>query len=364
LPTYRKVIPVIVIIFLLVGATYMYVLRKNRRELSDVRSIQHEQSIEAPESPNISVDIPKISMPEVNISGILENIDKAIIFHRSMINETLLSISSYGSIYVCNNTTVIENMDITVHGNITVVNGTLIIRNSTVRFSLDSDGQYGIEVLERGSLIIEDSTITSYRTYNNYFFRAYRNSSLSIRNSIVEYAGFRRGRNGMDSGLWIETKNLSVRNAIFRYCWAGMFILGHDHNITNITVEDCWYGIVASSVDRLYIDDVRIVDCMYGILIEDSSRINITYGNIEYCLYGINIIRSSKVWVTFTSTSICAYGIHVEDSTNIWGNNIDVYGGLYGFIFHSANNIILKESTSRYCNIYGVLIYGATIILF
>lgn len=101
--------------------------------------------------------------------------------------------------------TTVTDETITFHGNI-IVESSLTLINTTLLIDCDHDGQFGIDVLSGGSLIITNeygfsSEINSSNQYA-YTFRARSGSELELIDCEIHKCGFYSEQIGSSSGVY------------------------------------------------------------------------------------------------------------------------------------------------------------------
>ncbi len=74
--------------------------------------------------------------------------------------------------------------DILIHDN-----GTLTLINSTLEINSTFPGELGVKVVDGGSLILMNSTITAFNASNPYYVKVTNGSTLCINNSKISHAG-------------------------------------------------------------------------------------------------------------------------------------------------------------------------------
>lgn len=70
----------------------------------------------------------------------------------------------------------------------------LSMKNYTLLFNCSANGQYKIDVLDGGTLLIENCTITSCEGASPYLFRIQAGGRLAMKNSSLSHCGFRSNR--------------------------------------------------------------------------------------------------------------------------------------------------------------------------
>ncbi|WP_247730448.1 NosD domain-containing protein [Halovivax limisalsi] len=151
-------------------------------------------------------------------------------------------------------------------------NGSVTMRNATLRFDVASEGEFGVEVRDGGTLdAFDGSTITSHDEGWNpteYSFTALPGATVSIRDSTVR-----------DVGADSETPT-SER---------GLYVAANDVVVENATIENVRFDVILEAVDGVAITNSTIreplsVNASTGVRIEgnafeDGSGVDLSHSN-------------------------------------------------------------------------------------
>jgi len=355
---------------------------------TDVPRLMTEKNVRGPElfiKPNITP--PLLPMPKFSVQNNM-NILPIRHIHKPP-SPPMFSIRGKAE-YIQNSIVVegsvtIENEVIYLSGDIIVrENSSLRIINSTIYMCLVYDGQYGVEILPGGSLILDNSIITASRVEANYYIRIYEGSFFGMYDSAIMYSGFGWGIRGENSGLWINSSVFEICDSMFYDCWAGVYALNSNGTVFNTTMEDCGYGFAAvgtsniilswlsvysasygiylRSADGVHIRHCSVGDSIFGIYVRDSNNTHICDGLYRNNTHNIVIWNSHNIHLCRPSILGDFYGIIVLESQNVKISCADIrFHGMAGLLVHSSENVMMKNSTVT-DNTHGIVALGSRLV--
>lgn len=270
------------------------------------------------------------------------------------------------------NETIIIDNDLKVdHGTSISMNNVTMVMNST------RNGSLKIEVMDGGSLFLNNSSIISKgQAYNIYI---YNNGTFGMKNSVLQGCGY-QGPDIRSYGLWINSNNNRIESSTLEDCYYGLIF---DHSSSNFVINNTIrrniVGIYINGSMRDTIGENRIYDNVEGGLIE-SSRINIISDNviINNTDHGLAIGPSSDVnFLTNNTVSDNGQGITLNSSIsnsmvrndlyrnagpairlessqiNFIGNNTLTSNG-YGLYLNASNENVLSDNNASYNHADGI----------
>ncbi|MCD6483649.1 MAG: right-handed parallel beta-helix repeat-containing protein [Candidatus Odinarchaeota archaeon] len=259
--------------------------------------------------------------------------------------------------WIINNATVVEDSTLIINGSI-VINeaGALVLRNSKIYMNLSSDGEYWIEVY--GNLTVLGSLITAYKTKNNYYIRVFREAKLRIEGSEISYAGY--GEGGI-SGLWINTKNATIRNTTLQFNFKGIYLHGATNTIiANNTIQNNQYGVYLYYSTGNVLTNNTMQNNTRGVYFWYSTGNVLTNNIIQNNQYGVYLYYSTGNVLTNNIIQNNTRGVYFWGSTeniltnNIMQNNSD--DGVY--LYYSTGNVLTNNTIQN--NTRGVYFWYST----
>jgi hypothetical protein len=285
------------------------------------------------------------------------------------------------------------------NGDFTVGAGhVLSMRDYALLFNCSSDGQYKINVLDGGTLLIENCTITSLDGTSPYLFQIQPGGRLVMKNSSLSHCGF-NSPYASSKGLWlgsdgnslafneltnnyygivVEGGRSSITNNSITYGHCGIQIGKAGAVVTNNTIDHNQVGIDASQSGITRISGNTITNnALYGMLIGGEGPGMLTGNDISNngegliilnastCLasetrlddnrgHGLVIEGSRVVSIKNVSSSWNAWGVYVNgtrDCTIHWAEtSYNMYDGVF---INNSNNVVLIDDAARYNGGYG-----------
>ncbi|MFX0183931.1 MAG: right-handed parallel beta-helix repeat-containing protein [Candidatus Hodarchaeota archaeon] len=268
---------------------------------------------------------------------------------------------SIGDWILLNHTVILRNENLNLNSNLLIdMGGTLILQRSTLRMNCTYDGQYHIEVFNRGSIILEDNTtITSTNPQLAYYLKANKGCSLYFVNSSIQYAGY--SSNEL-SGVWINSDEAVIINCLFNNNYNGIFLYyANQCTIKDNTFDNNYFGIRLDYSQNCYLSANDIINSSnYGIFLNYSSN-NILSDNYIYDIIGENGDKGIASTQSGSPGGIGA-GIYLSSSfnnkiiDNIITHIIGGIGGVGGGTYASGGSggmsagILLSNSTYNIFN--------------
>ena len=241
--------------------------------------------------------------------------------------------------------------DVIVHEN-----STLRLVNSTLVMHLVYDGEYGIDVLCGGSLILENSTIMSSRAEVNYYIRVF-SGFLGIYSGSIMHSGFSWGDHGDMSGLWLNSSRFEIFDGFFYYCWAALNLHYSRGNVSGVEILDCFYGLyVKSSI--VEIGDVSVGDAWYGVYIDRCGGVVVENVNVSGSIFGVYSRDSRGLSLSSLWLANNTYNVFMFSCSNVSIVDVDVDGDFFGMILHGCSGVSVESSEFYNNSVAGMLVHS------
>ena len=249
--------------------------------------------------------------------------------------------------------------------------------NVTLVMNGTSNGSLKIEVLDGGSLYLNNSSIiTNGPAYNIYI---YNNGTFDMKGTTIKGCGY-QGLDPQSYGLWINSNNnriegntiedgyyglvfdhsnnnLLANNTIRRNKVGFYFISSMSNTITRDVINDnVEGGLIAYSYNNILSDNVIINNTGPGIAIGPASDVNFLKNN-TICGNGQGIMINASLSNSMVSNRIeqnVGPAIWLESSqVNFIGNNI-LSSNSYGLYLNSSDENVLSGNNASFNHADGV----------
>ncbi len=249
--------------------------------------------------------------------------------------------------------------------------------NVTLVMNGTSNGSLKIEVLDGGSLYLNNSSIiTNGPAYNIYI---YNNGTFDMKGTTIKGCGY-QGLDPQSYGLWINSNNnriegntiedgdyglvfdhsnnnLLANNTIRRNKVGFYFISSMSNTITRDVINDNGEGgLIAYSYNNILSDNVIINNTGPGIAIGPASDVNFLKNN-TICGNGQGIMINASLSNSMVSNRIeqnVGPAIWLESSqVNFIGNNI-LSSNSYGLYLNSSDENVLSGNNASFNHADGV----------
>ena len=222
--------------------------------------------------------------------------------------------------WIVADTTTVSDQTVDLHGDLTVTStGSLTLENVTLRFHVNSDGQYGLEVQTGGSLTVRDgdgqaattgdaSSIEVVPASRAIFAQVWSGTTLRISNSFITQCGYAPSAGIELKGLYIESDDAiisgtSIDGNLYGLILRGATISVIDSFITNST----YHGVDAQD------SDVTLVNCTLADNGYEGARFMRGYAVVDGC----NVLNNRN-------------GMMIRTGCNATINNTTVEGNFDG----------------------------------
>ena len=227
-----------------------------------------------------------------------------------IINETKttnIKLLIFNENWTVNKTISFTNETIILKGNLIIEDGgNLTFNNVTLIMNCSFDGEYYIEIQDRGEFYINDynsttindsSNITAYNTSNRFMVYVRNNGVLEMNNSELHYCGY----NETYPGLTIESDNVTIKNTLFSNNTNAIFINSSSPKILNATIINNTVGIA------FYNSSAQIINCTiqnstgFDFWLDNNSNpflINCTFEKENEFNFGDNESSLEVNWYT------------------------------------------------------------------
>jgi len=171
--------------------------------------------------------------------------------------------------WIIADTTLVSDQTVNLHGDLTVTStGSLTLENVTLRFHVNSDGQYGLEVQTGGSLTIRDgdgqaatigdaSSIVAVPASRAIFAQVWSDTTLRISNSFITQCGYVPSIGTELLGLYIESDDAIISGTTIDSNLHGLVLRGATITVTDSYITNSTYhGVNAQD------SDVTLQDCI------------------------------------------------------------------------------------------------------
>ncbi|UCE74593.1 MAG: right-handed parallel beta-helix repeat-containing protein, partial [Methanomassiliicoccales archaeon] len=276
------------------------------------------------------------------------------------------------------NKTIVVNGDLIVNGSLTLTNVTLKMANATY------DGEYGITVLENGTLTIQDydddkdttsdASVVESNTSFRFDFEATPGSKLELKNSRLSDCGWSSSIYINEHGLFINTNWANVTGTIINDSYCGAIIY-ECNNVTlaNNTVYDIEHdGVYTQDAVDCYLQNNSFYNIQDRVIFLYSSvSINLSYNDISDnpSAFGI-LVRGDGAHEIYNNTlynnaiGIFLYGNGSTETTalclinenDISGNSDGIY--IRGLDGADAIQYIEIYDNDIYSNSNGIFVIG------
>ncbi len=164
--------------------------------------------------------------------------------------------------WIVADTTVVSDQTVDLHGDLTVTStGSLTLENVTLRFHVNSDGQYGLEVRTGGSLTIRDgdgqaatigdaSSIKVVPASKAIFAMVRSGTTLRISNSFITQCGYVPSVGAELLGLYIASDDAIISGTTIDGNLHGLVLRGATISVTDSSITNSTYhGVNAQDSD-------------------------------------------------------------------------------------------------------------------
>jgi parallel beta-helix repeat protein len=226
--------------------------------------------------------------------------------------------------WVINNSTSISDQTILLNGNLTVAStGNLTLRNINLKLNCTENGTYQIRVESGGTLLIENSNITTKDPKFKSNWEVEPDTDFKLINTKVSNFGW----NENYLGLAIRTDYSIIENCTFTNSHVGVGFIDSEYGeIINCKLENNFYGIYLERSEYNVVRDCDISEGISGIVLVNSSR-----NNIQNC-----DVHSHK-----------DPGIFLFESDNNYIVDCTIWDHKYSYYDFKAKGIFLKYSSSN-----------------
>jgi hypothetical protein len=170
--------------------------------------------------------------------------------------------------------TVVTDETINFQGNI-IVSSSLTLINTTLIIECDYDGQYGIDVLSGGDLIMEDhngyaSNVTAANQYA-YTFKIRSGAEAEFSNSEIHRCGFATDPISDSSGLYIESSNVVIQGCTLSDNYIGLLFNSSNSIDGYFSSENISYvNYVSYNIYGLYAMYSTTIECSNMVVTENE----------------------------------------------------------------------------------------------
>ncbi len=233
-----------------------------------------------------------------------------------------------------------ENTTIDAHGDILVDSGeTTTFRNSTITFHATIPGSLGVWVAEGGTLILDNSLVTTWDPVYTYTFEIMGSATirgsalynlwgewddydggLEIYSDNVTIEGTEIGYSKQSSIIVVDSSPLIANSTIIGAGDDGIELQNSDARIINNTISSCEWGMYVYSESRAVIEDNRITHNHFGILIEESDPMILNNEFLSNTHYAILYRKDSSP--TIVNNRFYANGANIETESELSTTNI------------------------------------------
>lgn len=219
------------------------------------------------------------------------------------------------------------NETIVLDHDLAVDNGTLVrMENVTLVVNSTRDGGVKIEVLDGGSLFLNNSSVISNGKAYNFF--VYPTGTFRMQDSTFRGCGY-PGQDIRSYGLWISSDNNQIENS---------------------TLEDNYYGVVFDHSNNNFIVNSSIRHNVVGLYINGSMTDTITGNQITNNTEGVHI-ESSRINVIsdnlIADNTAAGLAIGPSSDLNFLTNNT-IYGNAQGLVLDSSiSNSLVKNRMTK-----------------
>ncbi len=181
--------------------------------------------------------------------------------------------------WIVADTTTVSDQTVDLHGDLTVTStGSLTLENVTLRFHVNSDGQYGLEVQTGGSLTIRDgdgqaattgdaSSIRAVPASRAIFAQVWSGTTLRISNSFITQCGYTPSIGAELKSLYIESDDAIISGTTIEGNPYGLGLRGATILLTDSSISNnTYHGVDARD------SDVTLRDCIIADNGDDGAR--------------------------------------------------------------------------------------------
>ncbi len=311
------------------------------------------------------------SFADWNVTG------KVSVENDSVLINGNLSVSDTGVMHIYNSSLTV--WDVGVEGMMAAVNSThtIISHNVTVagvlylngtRWEINgtTDGEYHIEVLQSGSMVVQNlgnvSSLITSATPAAYQFWVDSGSTFRVYNSEIQRVGWAIWNDSYRHiGLWIATDDAVLQNATISEGYTGLVLYQSSPSIRLSTITGMYIGIYGEDSSSEIVDS-SFSNAQYGMILNHTSD-SVVNNTVTGTLYGIYIFNANAPVIKYNNISGCGKeGIFVGSSPQnshvlLYGNNI-TYSRIGVFARGDVDYTIAGSNISS--NDYGVVVEGAS----
>jgi PKD repeat protein len=271
-----------------------------------------------------------------------------------------------------NTAVTLTNEVIVLTGNLTVQGGgSLTLVNTTVYMNCTSDGEYHIEIMNAGSLILMDggdgvtpneagdsdfSLISVYDTTFRTYFWAWSGSTFTATNSKMQYIGC-TGGDDRNSSMYFQTPNVQIIDCYIDTNGNGLYFDSvFPASLAGTVIDDCDnYGVwLANHTTNGWACNGVLRDFTVksagsrGIMVE-ARNINIEVANVNVtgCEFGLTVLAETAATA---NVHHCSFWNNwgSEDSAGAYGSSIYILANGWG----STSTAIVEDNVivNNYCS--------------
>ncbi|MGQ9583107.1 MAG: right-handed parallel beta-helix repeat-containing protein [Thermoplasmatota archaeon] len=182
------------------------------------------------------------------------------------------------------------------HGNLTIQSGgSLTLDNVDLRLSLDTSGQFQIEVQAGGRLVVRNgSTISSTNPDRRYLFKVRSGAELTLSGSTIRDVGYTYTNSpNENNGVYVATQNATLNSCTFQSSTHGLFL-----DTVAPSVTSCRFVDIASAGVMVYsaspiINGNEFTRCYFGVYSYIASPA-VSHSTFTECTYGVYIYGPSE----------------------------------------------------------------------
>lgn len=177
-------------------------------------------------------------------------------------------------------------------GSLTLQDGEVLVINC------GAPGEFGLQVNASGTFrMLDGATLSSFDSNDPYTFEAQAGSTVELRESVIESAGFMLGPNGTDSGVVVRTSDATIVNLTIYDSYQGLVVDGATVSASGLRIQFVSWSAVFTNNATVTIDGLEVLGAAAGLRPVDS-RLSVVEGTFALLQNGVWALNSTTELVS------------------------------------------------------------------